>query len=52
MIRIIILDVSGMYSQIYDELYCREDELSEMIKKYQGYVCIKMNVDSSVIIFS
>ncbi len=34
--RIIILDISGVYSQIYDEIYCDENntETYDKIKKY------------------
>ncbi len=40
--RIIVLDTSGVYSQIYDEVYASGDEWKEIAVKYraQGYVCV------------
>ena len=40
--RIIVLDTSGVYSQIYDEVYASGDEWKEIAAKYraQGYVCV------------
>lgn len=33
-IRVIILDISGIYSQIYDEGYFLEQEVEDIKKKY------------------
>ena len=30
MLRIIVLDTSGLYSQIYDELYCSKKDWEEI----------------------
>lgn len=40
--RIIVLDTSGVYSQIYDEVYASGDEWKEIAAKYraQGYMCV------------
>ena len=27
-IRVVVLDVSGIYAQIFDEIYCKESEYS------------------------
>lgn len=34
MIRVIVLDIAGTYSQIFDEFYCDKDEYDEKIKSY------------------
>ena len=34
MIRLLILDISGVYTQIYDEMYIEESKLKEIKEKY------------------
>lgn len=36
MIRVIVLDASSMYCQIFDEFYCNENEYDEKIKTYSS----------------
>lgn len=42
--RIIILDISGMYSSIYDEIYCTIEEYKDKIAQYinqkDKYTCV------------
>ena len=33
-IRVVILDISGLYTQIYDEIYCQESEYSAIVSKF------------------
>lgn len=33
-IRVVVLDISGLYTQIYDEIYCKESEYSGIIEKF------------------
>ena len=33
-IRVVVLDVSGLYTQIYDEIYCKESEYSAIVDKF------------------
>lgn len=33
-IRVVILDISGLYTQIYDEIYCKESEYSAIVSKF------------------
>lgn len=36
LIRVVILSVDGLYSQIYDEIYCDQDRYSEILKEFGG----------------
>lgn len=49
--RIIVLDISTLYTQIYDEIYCREDELESTLSKYRSdnFLCISMVYDKNLI---
>lgn len=42
--RLVILDISGMYTQIYDEVYGNNeetlDELLQLYSDHDKYVCI------------
>ena len=38
LIRVIILDVSGIYSQIHNEGYFEEKQLEEIKKQYSNYI--------------
>lgn len=45
MVRIVVLDISGMYAKIYDEVFCStiEDAIKVCIKYNDtNYVCIKI----------
>ena len=33
-IRVVVLDISGLYTQIYDEIYCNESEYLGIIEKF------------------
>lgn len=45
--RVIILDISTLYAQIYDEIYCEEDEVKDLISKYNSekFLCINLTYD-------
>lgn len=49
--RIIVLDISTLYTQIYDEIYCSEDELESTLSKYRSdnFLCISMVYDKNLI---
>ena len=34
LIRVVILSVDGLYSQIYDEIYCDQDRYSEILFEF------------------
>lgn len=34
LLRVVILSVDGLYSQIYDEIYCDEKKYNEIISKF------------------
>lgn len=37
LIRVVILSVDGLYSQIYDEIYCEQDRYNnEILKEFGG----------------
>ena len=36
MIKVLILDVSGLYTTIYDELYCDVKKYSELVSLYHN----------------
>ena len=36
LIRVVILSVDGLYSRIYDEIYCDQDRYSEILKEFGG----------------
>lgn len=33
-IRVVVLDISGIYAQIFDEIYCKESEYSVIADKF------------------
>ena len=33
-IRVVVLDISGIYAQIFDEIYCNEFEYTAIVDKY------------------
>ena len=33
-IRVVVLDISGVYSQIFDEIYCKNNEYQNIVDKY------------------
>lgn len=35
-IRVVILDTTGLYSQIYDEIYCDKNKYSEILEEFGG----------------
>ena len=36
LIRVVILSVDGLYSQIYDEIYCNENKYQEILSEFGG----------------
>ena len=36
LIRIVILSVDGLYSQIYDEIYCDQNKYHEILAEFGG----------------
>lgn len=36
LIRVVILSVDGLYSQIYDEIYCDENKYQEILSEFGG----------------
>ncbi len=36
LIRVVILAVDGLYTQIYDELYCSNERYNEILAEYGG----------------
>lgn len=45
--RIIILDISTLYAQIYDEIYCSENEVKDLVSNYNSekFLCINLTYD-------
>lgn len=41
-IRLLILDTSGVYTQIYDEIYVPEKEVDNMKKEYSDYLVVEV----------
>lgn len=35
-IRVVILDISGVYSQIFDEIYCKSNEYHNIVDEYSA----------------
>mgnify|MGYP006976112828 FL=1 len=33
-IRVVVLDISGVYAQIFNEIYCKESEYSAIVSKF------------------
>lgn len=33
-IRVVVLDTSGIYCQIFDEVYCKSNEYQDIVDKY------------------
>lgn len=33
-LRVVILSIAGLYTQIYDELYCTEDRYQEILSEF------------------
>ena len=36
LLRVIILSIDGLYSQIYDEIYCDQDRYNEILSEFGG----------------
>ena len=36
LIRVVILSVNGLYSQIYDEIYCDENKYQKILSEFGG----------------
>ena len=36
LIRVVILSVDGIYSQIYDEIYCDQDKYNKILAEFGG----------------
>lgn len=36
LIRVVILSVDGLYSQIYDEIYCDENKYQKILSEFGG----------------
>ena len=36
LIRVVILSVDGLYSQIYDEIYCDKNKYQEILSEFGG----------------
>lgn len=34
LLRVVILSVDGLYSQIYDEFYCNQDRYNEILAEF------------------
>lgn len=34
LLRVIIMDVSGVYAQMYDEIYCDQDRYNEILAEF------------------
>lgn len=34
LIRVVILDIDGLYTQIYDELYCSKERYNEILSGF------------------
>lgn len=34
LIRVVVLDISGVYTLIYDELYCSKEKYNDVLIKY------------------
>ncbi|SOY32193.1 hypothetical protein AMURIS_04951 [Acetatifactor muris] len=34
--RVVILTIDGLYTQIYDELYCTKEKYSEVLSEYNN----------------
>lgn len=34
--RLIVIDTTGVYSQIYDEIYCSKEDVSHYVAKYDS----------------
>lgn len=35
-LRVVILSVDGLYSQIYDEIYCNQDRYNKILSEFGG----------------
>lgn len=42
LIRVVILDVSGLYAQIYDELYCSKEKYNDVLQSMVNLISIKL----------
>lgn len=36
LIRVVILCIEGLYSQIYDELYCTKEKYEQLLSEFGG----------------
>lgn len=41
-IRLLILDTEGLYTQIYDEVYVPKDDINKIKEKYAGYMIVEV----------
>jgi len=44
-VRLLILDTSGVYTQIYDEIYVLEKDVGNMKKAYSDYLVVEVPKD-------
>lgn len=44
MVRVLVLDISGLYTQIYDEFWCYENEIAERTRTFTrpDYICVRV----------
>lgn len=44
MVRVLVLDTSGLYTQIYDEFWCYENEIAERTKAFTepDFICVRI----------
>lgn len=44
MVRVLVLDISGLYTQIYDEFWCYESEITERTRSFNrpDYICVRV----------
>ena len=36
LLRVVVLLVDGLYSQIYDEIYCDQDKYNDILAEFDG----------------
>ncbi len=41
-VRLLILDTEGVYTKIYDEVYVKKSEVSNIIGRYQEYMVVEI----------
>lgn len=42
LIRVVILSVDGIYTQIYDELYCSKEKYNKILAEYDKFYKYKI----------